>query len=213
MQENLFAYALKEIRKLVKAVNFPIDSHRSELETLLSRFPKQYTASASDLIDHVETLMAKDEKLSYFKELQAYVWRTGYKTGELVSPLFPDVPRALKRWQSQADVYIYSSCVIESQKLIFSQTNYGDMAPYITGFFDRTNAGPKVDKDSYDKIAHAVSNRKPHLFSDNPREINAADEAGWSTTWIIRPGNRPQPGYRPPKAKATSLLTCGDESD
>ena len=62
------------------------------------------------------------------------IWRRGYESGELVSHLFEDVPRALDRWTSSGlDVRIYSSGSIEAQQLFFGHTAYGDVTPLFSG--------------------------------------------------------------------------------
>ncbi|GAB2212038.1 hypothetical protein Droror1_Dr00025382, partial [Drosera rotundifolia] len=68
-----------------------------------------------------------------------HIWRTGYVNNELKGEVYEDVPEALKRWQgSGIKVYIYSSGSRLAQRLIFGNTNFGDLRKYLSGFFDTT---------------------------------------------------------------------------
>lgn len=53
--------------------------------------------------------------------------------------VFDDVPEALEEWQARGiKTYIYSSGSREAQKLIFGNTNFGDLRVFLSGFFDTT---------------------------------------------------------------------------
>jgi methylthioribulose 1-phosphate dehydratase/enolase-phosphatase E1 len=71
--------------------------------------------------------------------LQGHIWRVGYENGELKGVVFDDVPEALAEWHARGTkTYIYSSGSREAQKLIFGNTNFGDLRVYLSGFFDTT---------------------------------------------------------------------------
>lgn len=71
--------------------------------------------------------------------LQGHIWRIGYENGELKGSVFEDVPEALAKWDARGiKTYIYSSGSREAQKLIFGNTNFGDLRVYLSGFFDTT---------------------------------------------------------------------------
>lgn len=70
---------------------------------------------------------------------QGHIWRVGYENGELKGVVFDDVPEALAEWHARGTkTYIYSSGSREAQKLIFGNTNFGDLRVYLSGFFDTT---------------------------------------------------------------------------
>ena len=72
-------------------------------------FPEHARASSEAFQAHVEDLTARDVKVAYLKNLQGYLWETGYKTGIYSTPLFEDVAPMLKEWQRNGIVLaIYS---------------------------------------------------------------------------------------------------------
>jgi enolase-phosphatase E1 len=142
----------------------------------------------------------RDVKIAYLKSLQGYLWLQGYKSGDIVAPLFPDVdPFFNQAVKDGKKIIIYSSGSVPAQKLLFSHTNSekSDMTPLIADYFDTTNAGPKTEVDSYRKI---ISSHPEHkdlgrwlFLSDNIHEVSAAVEAGIRSVPVIRDGNAPLP--------------------
>jgi 2,3-diketo-5-methylthio-1-phosphopentane phosphatase len=135
-------------------------------------------------------LMDRDRKSTALKSLQGKIWKAGFESGELKGTLFADVPEALKRWAAQGKVAIYSSGSVEAQRLLFRHSNYGDLTPTISGYFD-TRTGAKAASASYAAIA-AATNVQPAeaiFFSDVVAELDAAREAGLMTQLVVRPGN------------------------
>jgi enolase-phosphatase E1 len=140
--------------------------------------------------------MRRDVKIAYLKSLQGYLWESGYASGALKAPLFPDVAPAIASWRQKdgAQVMIYSSGSVAAQKLLFRHTNGepADLMPQLADFFDTVNAGPKNEASSYAKIAakHADVPISEWLFlSDNVKEVEAAKEAGMQSVIVERPGN------------------------
>lgn len=137
-------------------------------------------------------LMDRDRKSTALKSLQGKIWRAGYESGELEGTLFDDVPAAFKRWSQHGRIAIYSSGSVEAQRLLFRHTNFGDLTPLISGYFD-TRTGPKRESASYASIARemAVAPEDLLFLSDIVAELDAAREAGCGTSLVIRPGNAP----------------------
>jgi enolase-phosphatase E1 len=144
---------------------------------------------------YINWLMDQDRKSTALKRIQGEIWQEGYRSGELKSEVFPDVPAALRRWRDTGiDVRIFSSGSVLAQRLLFSNTAYGDLTKLLNGFFD-TTTGPKNDSASYAAIsrAFALSASDILFVSDVTRELDAAREAGMDTRLCIREGNYPQP--------------------
>ena len=139
--------------------------------------------------------MSRDVKASYLKNLQGYLWETGYQSGQLKAPLFPDVGPKFAAWADDGvQIIIYSSGSVAAQKLLFAHTNAepADLMPMIADYFDTVNAGPKTERASYEKIAskHSDHPADQWLFlSDNVREVEAAMHAGMQSFIVERPGN------------------------
>nr|RBQ90519.1 hypothetical protein FVER53263_09173 [Fusarium verticillioides] len=167
-------------------------------------FPEEYRNSRSDFEAHVRDLVKRDVKIAYLKSLQGYLWLQGYKSGNIVAPLLPDVePFFSEATQAGKKIIIYSSGSVPAQKLLFSHTNsaMSDMTPLIADYFDTTNAGPKTEVDSYAKI---ISEHPEHkdvnrwlFLSDNINEVKAAVGAGMRSLPVVRPGNAPLPPDEP----------------
>ncbi len=149
-------------------------------------------------LDAVETyvrwLMERDRKTTPLKSIQGKIWDEGYRRRELRSQVFEDVPRAFKRWRERAKkIFIYSSGSVLAQKLLFANTEAGDLTPFISGYFD-TNIGAKRDPESYRLIAGELELESSTVLfiSDVADELDAAVSAGFQTHLCVRPGNHPQ---------------------
>jgi enolase-phosphatase E1 len=161
-------------------------------------------AEAESLAAYLEWLMACDCKSTALKSIQGKIWEEGYRSGQLRSQVFDDVPRALRRWQQQErDVCIFSSGSVLAQRLLFAHTTAGDLTAYISGYFD-TTTGAKVDALSYRKIACGLQRSPSEIIfiSDVTAELDAAKSAGLPTLLSARPGNRPQPATTHPRVRS-----------
>lgn len=213
VKDVLYPYALKKAKDVLKTVEFPVVSSKGELEAHLAEFPREYASSPNAVLEHMAYLTARDVKAPYLKSLQGYLWREGYSSGEIKVSLFGDAAPAIKRWSESlkqygepAGVYIYSSGSVPAQKLLFAHTTQGDLNGLLSGYFDTVNAGPKTEAGSYEKIAAAIGLPASEIifFSDNPKEIEAAEVSGWSTVYTVREGNAPTPAAFKPTGKVSS---------
>jgi enolase-phosphatase E1 len=83
---------------------------------------------------------------------------------------------------------------VPAQKLLFGHTDTkpsGDLRGLIAGWFDTVNAGPKVERDSYEKIRTEVGGdaAKWLFLSDSVKEVRAARAAGMNSFVVVRDGN------------------------
>ncbi|HUS10899.1 MAG TPA: acireductone synthase [Pyrinomonadaceae bacterium] len=157
-------------------------------------------SSPESVTTYVQWQIKQDRKSTALKSLQGKIWEAGYLKGRLRGRVFADVPVAFARWRKQAKrIYIYSSGSILAQKLLFANTNYGDLSGYIENYFD-TTSGAKRAVASYQSIAQkiALSAREILFLSDVSAELDAARSAGMQTRLCVRPGNA--------KAKTTDHL-------
>jgi enolase-phosphatase E1 len=76
---------------------------------------------------------------------------------------------------------------------LFGYSDQGDLTSYLSGYFDTTTAGGKLDRTSYEKILGEIgSDVCCVLFiSDNEKELRAASMAGLRVVLASRPGNNP----------------------
>ena len=156
--------------------------------------PEIKSGTVAQLAAYVRWLMDQDRKTTALKSLQGKIWEAGYIAGELHSQVFEDVPRAFTRWRKQGkDICIYSSGSVLAQKLLFANTEAGDLTRFIRDYFD-TNVGAKADAASYRRIANALELRPTAMVfvSDVTAELEAAASTGLETLLCVRPGNHPQ---------------------
>jgi enolase-phosphatase E1 len=86
-------------------------------------------------------------------------------------------------------LYVYSSGSVQAQKLLFAHTDYGDLTPLFSGYFD-TLIGGKKEAESYSNIAKNIDIPTDQLLflSDIKEELDAAKTAGYQTVWLVREG-------------------------
>jgi enolase-phosphatase E1 len=144
-----------------------------------------------DLLTYLRLLIRRDRKLPALKELQGLVWEDGYRAGELVAPLFADVPESLQSWSDRhLGLAVYSSGSVAAQKLLYRHTTAGDLSKLFLHWFD-TNIGPKQQSPSYAAIAATLGLPPTQILfiSDSAAECRAAQEAGMTVLFSDRAGN------------------------
>ena len=201
VHKTLFPYARKQMHDFLTG-NFK--KIQTEIRQLKNEHAKdiaeeKYAGSFDEnfipeILAYTNFLIDNDRKSRPLKSLQGKIWQKGYESGELRSEVYEDVPRAFRRWASQGKtIAIFSSGSVLAQKLLFANTNYGDLTKYISAYFD-TGVGGKKEAESYLKIASTKSFPQVENFlfiSDIEEELDAANEAGMQTILSIRPGNAP----------------------
>jgi len=161
---------------------------------------KQNPPSIQEVEAYLEHLIKADRKSTALKDLQGMIWKQGYQSGQLKSPLFKDVRPQLDAWKQHGLVLaVYSSGSIQAQKLLYSHTEEGDLSDCFDQWFD-THTGPKLAALSYKMIAQKLGITVDEVLfvSDNPAECDAAQQAGMHVVFCVRDGNPHQdPGNHP----------------
>ena len=185
VHETLFPYAKARLRDFVRA-----HARRPEvaahLHAVAAEEGRQLTLE--DAADVLERWIAEDRKATPLKALQGMVWAEGYAAGELKGHVYADTPVWLKAWHAQGlKLYVYSSGSVEAQQLIFGHTDYGDLTPLFSGYFD-TRIGAKREVDSYLNILDSIglAGEEVLFLSDIGEELDAAREAGLRTAQLLR---------------------------
>jgi enolase-phosphatase E1 len=139
----------------------------------------------------VHQLMAwidEDRKLTPLKALQGMIWEAGYRRGDFHGHVYEDAVSHLRRWKQQGlRLYVFSSGSVLAQKLLFGHTEYGDLTPLFSGYFD-TTIGAKREAGSYLAIAREIGLPPAQILflSDIREELDAARAAGMKTCWLTR---------------------------
>ncbi len=206
--EKLFPYARKNIRpylmrhqdhpEVQEALRQLKEENARDLPEGAPNF-RQKEKEAADYIDSAVAyclwLMDRDRKTTPLKTLQGQIWKEGFAQLELESEVFPDVPECFAAWCKQGRrIAIYSSGSVAAQKLVFENTRFGNLTPYIETFFD-TRIGSKKDVNSYAQIIRELGAAPADVLfvSDVPDELDAAAAAGMSIALAVRPGNPTYP--------------------
>lgn len=132
-----------------------------------------------------------DKKVTPLKALQGLIWEKGYQDGDFHGHIYADAYENLKKWHARGiALYVYSSGSVYAQKLLFGHTEYGDITPLFSGYFD-TKIGAKVDAASYQTIVRELKLPAEDILflSDVQAELDAAKSAGMQTCWLVREGD------------------------
>ena len=191
----LFPYSRERVGSFV-AMHF--DHLHPEIEQLIdeSSHDDKYTVPVDPLepgsvAAYLEHLIDTDRKSTPLKSIQGKIWQEGYRTRELLSQVYDDVPPALERWSAaDKEISIYSSGSALAQRMLFRNTNMGDLTDYISDYFD-TNVGAKREPESYETIAARMGYlpREITFLSDVPEELDAAASIGMACILVNRPGH------------------------
>ncbi len=197
VHKKLFPYAKEKIAEYVRE-NFPdIQAEIAGLKLEHARddaYESDFDETSPESVaNYLSYLIDVDRKSTPLKSLQGKIWQKGYENNALKGEVFADVPDALERWQAEGKkIAVYSSGSVLAQKLIFENSTAGDLAKFISGYFD-TTTGPKRDAESYEKIAEALELPPAEILfiSDITAELDAARAAGFVTALSLREGNEP----------------------
>jgi enolase-phosphatase E1 len=132
----------------------------------------------------------EDRKHPGLKAIQGMIWHEGYRAGAFTPGLYEDVVPVLNRWRRNGlRLALYSSGSEQAQRLLVEHTTDGDLTGLFSNFFD-THIGAKTESASYRRIGQILTlSSKDILFlSDIEAELDAAAEAGFNTTQIVRTG-------------------------
>lgn len=132
----------------------------------------------------------EDRKIGPLKTLQGLIWAEGYAQGAFTGHVHADAVAGLRRWHDAGiPLYVYSSGSVGAQKLLFGHSDFGDLTPLFSGYFD-TAVGGKREAASYAAIARAIGEEPCDILflSDIAEELAAAREAGLSVVLLARDG-------------------------
>jgi enolase-phosphatase E1 len=187
VKDVLFPYSRARMAEFVRA-HAREPAVRHELDEVRRLSGKNL--SEAEVIEQLLRWIAEDKKLTPLKSLQGMIWEDGYKKGDFKGHMYEDAVRHLQQWKRAGiRLYVFSSGSVQAQKLLFAHTEYGDLTPLFSGYFD-TNIGNKRETNSYCKIAESIGTAPQDILflSDIPEELDAAQAAGMQTIWLVRDG-------------------------
>lgn len=182
----LFPYAYEKLPAYLRehvgeaAIESILEQAREELGDM--------EADLETLIGAFRHWIEQDRKVTPLKALQGLIWVEGYRKGDFKGHLYEDACEYLRRWHdSGIRLYVFSSGSVKAQQLLFGYSDFGDLTPLFSGYFD-TNTGPKRDADSYRQIAASIGCPAEEILflSDVVEELDAARDAGLGTCLLAR---------------------------
>ncbi len=189
VRDVLFPYAAQHMSAFVRA-NFQ-DKHVREQLCAAAKELGVAEDNYEAIIAGLQLWISQDRKLTPLKALQGMLWEHGYRHGDYRAHVYADAFEKLQEWHGQGlPLYVYSSGSIQAQKLFFAFSEYGDMSPLFSGYFD-TTSGAKQEAESYSRIVAAIGvpANEVLFLSDIEAELDAAKSAGLQTCWLLRPAD------------------------
>ncbi len=194
VKDVLFPYAARHLSEFVR-------SHAGEPEVRAQLAAVGEicgeTLEDAQVVEVLLQWIKDDRKLTPLKALQGMIWEAGYRNGDLYGHVYADAERKLREWRGLGiSLYVYSSGSVHAQKLLFGHTEFGDLTPLFSGYFD-THVGAKQEPESYRKIAGQIGLPPESILflSDMAGELDAAAAAGMKTCQLLREGLEPKPGH------------------
>ena len=187
VKDVLFPYARARMAEFVRT-RATEPAVRKELDAVRGLAGKDL--GTEELVAQLIRWIDEDKKVTPLKALQGMIWEDGYKKGDFKGHMYEDAVRNLRRWQAQGiRLYVFSSGSVQAQKLLFGYSDFGDLTPLFSGYFD-TTIGNKREAEAYRKIAAAIGLPPVEILflSDIREELDAARAAGMQTLWLVRDG-------------------------
>ncbi|MBR9828619.1 MAG: acireductone synthase [Oceanospirillales bacterium] len=186
VHKTLFPYARERMVDFVH--HHPNEPAVAEAAQALGVAADDLDAIANGLIGWID----QDKKETSLKALQGLIWVQGYTQGDFTGHLYPDAHAGLQRWHAAGkQLHIFSSGSVKAQKLLYGYSDFGDLNPLFSGYFD-TTTGAKREPVAYTRITAAIGLPAAEILflSDVVEELDAAAEAGMQTCLLVR-GERP----------------------
>ena len=187
--EVLFPYATERFDSWLTA--HAEDPAVREILTQVGQEMAAVDPTHDQVVQALTDWVAEDRKVTPLKTLQGLIWQEGFDSGELVSDFYPDALDALRAWHDAGmPISVYSSGSVLAQRNWYAHSPVGDLTPWVSGYYDTANAGPKREASSYRAIAKAIGGDPATLLfcSDVVAELDAAYAAGWQVVRVRRPG-------------------------
>lgn len=187
VKDVLFPYARERIADFIAAHGHKPEVARELAE--VSRLAGQ-SLSADEAVTQLIEWIDEDRKATPLKTLQGMIWETGFRNGDFHGHVYEDAVRQLREWHAAGiPLFIFSSGSVQAQQLLFGHTEYGDLTPLFSGYFD-TRIGAKQEAAAYRAIAEKIGAPPSTILflSDIGGELDAAREAGLQTTQVLREG-------------------------
>lgn len=161
----------------------------------IRRHINQPNASLETVINQLIAWIDTDQKIPALKQLQGFIWKSGFENGEYTGHIYPDAHENFTQWiKSGIKLYIYSSGSAQAQQLLCKYSDFGDIRAMFSGYFD-TEVGPKQSPESYQTILNQLElpGEEVLFLSDVVAELDAAKACDINTILINRDNTAHEP--------------------
>lgn len=196
VKDVLFPYARQHIVSYVK--EHADEKHVKEQINAIKKMIGE-NADLDQITQQLIDWIDQDQKITPLKALQGMLWESGYRNGDFTGHIYEDAYLKLNEWHKQGiNIYIYSSGSVFAQKLLYGFSDFGDVTPLFSGYFD-THIGHKRESSSYHNILQSIGVPASEVLflSDIVEELDAAKSAKINTYWLIRDGHLPASPQHP----------------
>ncbi len=200
VKDVLFPYASEHLASYVSA-HLEEPQVQEQLDCVSREAGREL--STNEAIEQLLRWIDEDKKITPLKTLQGMIWEAGYRSGAFTGHCYEDAVRNMREWHEKGiRLYIYSSGSVHAQKLLFGFSDFGDLTPFIDGYFD-TRIGHKRESSSYEIIASEIGVRAGDILflSDIREELDAARAAGMQTRWLVRDAETLEPNAPHPQVR------------
>jgi len=185
VKDVLFPYARQHIAEFVRqhATEPEVKIQLDEVSNIVGQ-PLDLEQVIAQLVQWID----EDQKITPLKTLQGMIWQAGYKSSDFTGHVYEDAARKLRDWHEQGvKLYVFSSGSVKAQQLIFGYSDFGDLTPLFSGYFD-TRIGSKREIDAYRHIVMQLGLPAEEILflSDIEQELDAASEAGMQALQLVR---------------------------
>lgn len=190
--DELFPYFREHIQELPKmAMVSEVKESFAQVISLVKEEEGKSITTTEEVIAYLDQWSREDRKVTPLKTLQGFVWKKAYEEGDIKGHVYDDVPTCFNKWRANGlKIGIFSSGSIHAQKLLFQYSCFGDLSKHLSNYFD-TKTGVKRDAATYKLIAEILDLQPNQILflSDIQEELMAADEIGFQTIQLVRPGS------------------------
>jgi enolase-phosphatase E1 len=204
VHDVLFSYARQRMAEYVRS-----HAHEPPVAACLQavRDEAGQELDVEQIIAQLLQWIDEDKKITPLKALQGMIWAAGYEQGDFTGHMYEDAVQCLRQWHQQGiALYVFSSGSVKAQKLLFGFSDYGDLTPLFSGYYD-TTIGNKREAAAYRAIADNIGLPAGEILflSDISEELHAAQAAGMQVIHLVRDGD-PDPASDYPQVSDFSQI-------
>lgn len=109
---------------------------------------------ADQISDFLLWQLSNKKETKDTQAIQRLVWQDGFRSRQILTPIFEDVLPALKQWHDQYNclIYVLSSVDNATLSLLFENTDRGNLSQYMAGYLGSMRSGEKLISETYRKF-------------------------------------------------------------